>query len=81
MCRVHITTLFLKCSAISVSATISRKKRSTGQRLGIDPAKLSAAVYTDDYEAAKIWLEEINESTFLSNLWYNDPHGIEFLGK
>ena len=27
--------------------------------LGIDPAKLSATVYTDDHEAAKIWLEEI----------------------
>ncbi|MGL6195158.1 MAG: alanine--tRNA ligase, partial [Thermoguttaceae bacterium] len=27
--------------------------------LGIDPAKLSATVYKDDHEAAKIWLEEI----------------------
>ena len=27
--------------------------------LGIDPGKLSATVYKDDHEAAKIWLEEI----------------------
>jgi len=27
--------------------------------LGIDPKKLSATVYKDDHEAAKIWLEEI----------------------
>ncbi len=27
--------------------------------LGINPAKLSATVYKDDHEAAKIWLEEI----------------------
>ncbi|MCL2744276.1 MAG: alanine--tRNA ligase, partial [Planctomycetaceae bacterium] len=27
--------------------------------LGIDPAKLSATVYKDDHEAAKIWLDEI----------------------
>ncbi len=29
------------------------------QWLGIDPAMLSATVYKDDHEAAKIWLEEI----------------------
>jgi hypothetical protein len=67
----RIITPSLKCSVISVSAIILSEKQSTGLGnfspinpliqggLGIDPAKLSAAVYKDDHEAAKIWLEKI----------------------
>jgi alanyl-tRNA synthetase len=50
---------YFKREAIHWAWEFLTDKPTDSGGLGIDPAKLSAAIYKNDHEAAKIWLEKI----------------------